>query len=293
MNDSVDMRGKTCLVTGATSGHGRAVAEELARRGADLVILGRSRDKCAVVRDDIAKITGTPPDTIICDLSSLADVRRAAEDFLSWGRPLHLLVNNAGQVNQGYRETVDGYEETFAVNYLSMFTLTLLLLDRMLKSAPARIINVSSDTHIIARIDLDDVMGLSKRYGLMGAYGRSKLAIVYFTRELAARLEGSGVTVNAVDPGPIASGIAKKDSIIAKAADFIIQLTFPKPDRAARTAIHLATAPELTGESGGYWRFMKKKEPTVSIDKDFGARLWTITVGMTGEDLVPKKVLTP
>ncbi len=289
MNNADDMRGRTCLVTGATSGHGRAVALELARRGADIVLLGRNREKCDAVRDKIRGITGRAPVILLCDLASLSEVRRAAAEFLNSGRPLHLLVNNAGQVNERYRETVDGYEETFAVNYLAMYTLTLLLLDRMRESAPARIINVSSDTHVIARIDLDDVTGRTKRYGFMAAYGRSKLAIVYFTRELAPRLTGSGITVNAVDPGPIASGIAKKNSLVSKVSDAIIQLTFPKPDRAARTAIYLATSPDLDGRSGEYWRFMKKKEPTVSADPGFGARLWEKTARMTGVDIAAKK----
>jgi retinol dehydrogenase 12 len=282
MDKGTDLSGRTCLVTGATSGHGEAVAKALARMGADMILLGRSREKCERVQAEIMHDTGRAPDVILADFSSLADVRRAAGEFLSWRRPLHVLVNNAGLVNRHFRETIDGIEETFAVNYLAMFQLTLLLLDRIIESAPARIVNVSSDTHIIADINLEDVQGRGKRYGLMGAYGRSKLAIVYFTLELAKRLAGSGVTVNAVDPGPIASGIAKKNELIAKIADVVIQLTFPKPERAARTALYLASSPEVEGASGGYWRFMKKKEPKVSSDPDFGAKLWEISVSMTG-----------
>jgi NAD(P)-dependent dehydrogenase (short-subunit alcohol dehydrogenase family) len=280
--DNADISGRTCLVTGATSGHGEAVAKGLARMGADLVLLGRSREKFERVRSEILDDTGRAPDFILADLSSQSDIRRSAAEFISWNRPLHVLVNNAGLVNQHFRETVDGIEETFAVNYLAMFKLTLLLLDRIVESAPARIINVSSDTHRIADLDLDDVQARGKRYGLMGAYGRSKLAIVYFTLELSKRLASAGVTVNAVDPGPIASGIAKKNELIAKIADAVIQLAFPKPERAARTALYLASSPEAEGVSGGYWRFMKKKEPKISADPDFGAKLWKISARMTG-----------
>lgn len=286
------LSGKTCLVTGATSGHGEAVAKALARMGADLVILGRSAGKCGRVAGEIADETGAEPAILLCDLSRQEDIRRAAGEFLSWGRPLHVLVNNAGIVNRHYRETPDGIEETFAVNYLSMFLLTGLLLDRIAGSAPARIVNVASDAHFMARIDLDDVEGRRGRYGIMGAYCRSKLAIVCFTRELARRLAGSGVTVNAVDPGPVASGIAKKPGFLPRLADAVIQLTFPGPDRAARTAVHLASSPEVEGLTGGYWRFMKQKEPKVPADPDFAARLWEISARMTGTDRTPKKELT-
>ena len=272
-------------MTGATSGHGRAVAIELARRGADVVLLGRSSEKCCAVQDEIQELTGRRPEVLICDMSSQSDIRRAAVHFLSWGRPLHILVNNAGLVNRRYCETVDGYEETFAVNYLAPFHLTLLLLDRMRQCAPARIINISSDTHYIADIDLNDVEGKSRRYSLMGAYSRSKLAIVYFTRELSRRLAGTGITANAVDPGPVRSNIANKPGALAKLANAIIQLTFPRPEIAARTAVFCASSPEMEGRSGGYYRFMKKKEPRVSTDPDFGAKLWEITARLIGVDI--------
>lgn len=282
MNSNTDLRGKTCLVTGATSGHGEAVARALARMGADVVLLGRSAEKCKRVHDGIAAETGRKPGVLLADFSSLEQVRHAAGEFISWNRPLHVLVNNAGLINQDFRETVDGFEETFAVNYLAPYLFTNLLLDTLRKSAPARIVNVSSDTHVIAELDLTDPEGRMKRYGLMSAYGRSKLALVYFTRELSRRLDKTGVTVNAVDPGPVASGIAKKPGFLARAANAVIQLTFPKPERAARTAIFLSSSHEMEGQTGGYWRFMKKKEPRVTRDPEFGARLWEITARMTG-----------
>ncbi len=293
MHNNAELHGKTCLVTGATNGHGEAVAKALARMGGDIILLGRNSEKCGRVKSEIEAETGKAPKVLLCDLSSLSDIRRAAAEFLSWGLPLHLLVNNAGLVNQKYRESADGYEETFAVNYLAMFALTNLLLDCIIESAPARIVNVSSDTHRIASLDLDDVEGKGKPYGLMGAYGRSKLAIVHFTLELARRLEGSGVTVNAVDPGPIASGIAKKPGLLARTADVIIQFTFPKPGRAARTALYLASSPDVEGQSGMYWRFMKRQEPKTPGGTAFSARLWEITAAMTGVDFAAgKKRLT-
>ncbi|TFH38119.1 MAG: SDR family NAD(P)-dependent oxidoreductase, partial [Chrysiogenales bacterium] len=264
------------------SGHGEAVAKALAQEGADLFILGRNPEKCVRVRDEIAGETARVPGIILCDLSSRKDIRRAAGEFLSLGRPLHLLVNNAGLVNRNFRETGDGVEETIAVNYLAMFQLTMLLLDCIVSSAPARIVNVSSDSHRIASIDPDDIEGRRGRYSIMGAYGRSKLAIVHFTMELARRLEGRGVTVNAVDPGPVASGIADKEGIVGKAANAIIRLTFPRPERAARTALHLAVSPYVEGMTGGYWRFMKKKEPRLAGCPDIGERLWKVSEGMTG-----------
>lgn len=283
------MRGRTCLVTGATSGHGEAVAKALAAMGADLVIHGRSSGKCERVAEEIRALFGRRPSVLVCDLSSRSDVKRAAEEFLSRSRPLHVLVNNAGQVNEVFRETADGVEETFAVNYLAMFQLTLLFLPRIIESVPARIINVSSDTHRIAHLDLEDPEGRKSRYSFMASYARSKLAIVYFTIELARRLEGTGITVNAVDPGPVASAIARKQGMIARLADWIIQRTFPSPEKAARTAVWLATDPAIQGESGCYYRFMKKKEPKLTGGEIFGARLWEMSERMTGTSYPLKK----
>ncbi len=282
LTDKKELNGKTCMVTGATSGHGRAVALALARMGADIIIMGRNREKCGAVGDEIRALAGRSPRVLMCDMSSLSDVRRAAHDFLSWDLPLHILVNNAGLVNHRFRETVDGHEETLAVNYFAPFLLTNLLLERIRRNAPARIINISSDTHFIADIDLDDVEARKRKYSFMGAYGRSKLALVYFTRELAARLAGTGITVNAVDPGPVASNIANKPGLIPKLANGIIQLTFPRPEKAARTAVFCASSQELEGKTGGYYRFMRKKEPGISSDPEFGAKLWEVTARITG-----------
>ncbi len=282
MNRSILMRGKTCLVTGAASGHGEAVAKALAAAGAELFILDRNEAGSLRVRDEIAELTGRAPGIILCDLSSMGDVRRAAGEFLALGRPLHLLVNNAGMVSRVFRETVDGMEETMAVNYLSMFQLTILLLDRMRESAPARIVNVSSDAHRVVSMDPNDIEGRKGRYSIMGVYGRSKLAVAYFTLELARRLQGTDVTVNALDPGPVASNIARKEGWIPKMAHAIIQFTFPKPERAARTCLHLSMSPDVEGMTGGYWRFMRKKEPRLTGGPELGRLLWEYSEDVTG-----------
>ncbi|HOW84060.1 MAG TPA: SDR family NAD(P)-dependent oxidoreductase [Spirochaetota bacterium] len=284
MNDLLKpMSGRRTVITGATSGHGRALATALTSMGADCLMIGRNRAKCEETVSLIRDKTGRAPGFVLCDLSSLRDIERAAREILADSRPIHILINNAGLVSQRYSETVDGNEETFAVNYLSMYALTIMLKPRIVESAPARIINVSSDTHRIGALDLDDIQGRNRRYTFMGAYSRSKLAVVHFTVELARLLEGTGVTVNAVDPGPIASGIADKPGVIPAIANAVIRLTFPSPEKACRTALHLAVSEEVAGTTGGYFRFMKMKPPkTVQKPGDFGMRLMHLSAKMTG-----------
>jgi NAD(P)-dependent dehydrogenase (short-subunit alcohol dehydrogenase family) len=281
-----DMTGRVCLVTGATDGHGRAVAEALSAAGADTVLLGRNPQKCETVQREIAEATGRKPDILLCDLMCRDDVDRAADQYLATGRPLHVLVNNAGLVNL-HRELNDaGLEQTFAVNYLSMFQLTLRLLDRMKESAPARIVNISSDTYRIAKLELDNLQ-LERDYSVSQAYGRSKLAILYFTLALARRIEGSGVTVNAVDPGPVASNIgANNPGFLYGLAGPIIRALFPRAARAARTCLSVATDPTLEQSSGGYWRSGKRrKDPLKQKDAALSAGLWRESARLTGVDL--------
>ncbi len=280
MNTPALMKGKTCLITGSTSGHGLAVAEALHGMGADIILHGPTREACDSVRSRFRSLTGT----VACDFSSRRDIERGAREVLSLQRPIHVLVNNAGMVSRRRALSADGVEMTFAVNYLAMFQFTLLLLPGLIKAAPARIVNVGSDAHVLSSLDPDDIDGSGKSYSAMGAYGRSKLGVAYFTEELARRLGGTGVTVNAVDPGPMATDIAKKPGLLPRVADAIIQLTFPAPARAARTAIHLASSPEVEGVSGKYFRFMKMKEPKLKSGPDFHGRLWEISASMTGAD---------
>jgi retinol dehydrogenase-12 len=291
MQEPWDVRGKTCLVTGATGGHGLALARLLARAGADVVLLGRNPERCIAAQDAVERDAGRRPAVVRCDLDSRADVDRAADEYLWSGRPLHLLISNAGLVTRHREESADGVERTMAVNYLAAFQLTLRLLPRLAENAPARIVLVASDAHRIVSLDPED-FELRRGWWFMGAYSKSKLALLFFARELAGRLAGSGVTVNSVDPGPIASGIADgKGGLLAPFASAVIKRVFPAPEKAARTTLHLATSPDLDGVSGTYWRFMERKEPRYApADPDLGARLWAWSVHRTGVDFPPSLV---
>jgi retinol dehydrogenase-14 len=280
-----DMTGRTCLVTGATDGHGRAVAEALARAGADVILLGRNPRKCEAAQHEIAAATGRKPDVLLCDLMIRQDVDRAAGEVLDSGCPLHLLVNNAGLVNLHRRVNAEGLEQTFAVNYLAMFQLTLRLVERLREFAPARIVNISSDTYKIAKLELDNLQ-LERGYSVSQAYARSKLAIVLFSLELARRLEGTGITVNAVDPGPVASNIAANNpGLLYTLAKPAIRHLFPSAARAARTCLLVATDPALETSSGGYWRSCKRREkPLKHPDPELSAGLWRESARLTGVD---------
>ncbi len=293
MTGRLDMRGRTCLVTGSTDGHGKAVALALAARGADVVLHARSRAKALAVRDEVARFAGgKAPEILLADLARVDEIESAVASYLASGRPLHVLVNNAGLVGLSRRENDAGLELTFAVNYLAMFRLTLGLLPRLHESGPARIVNVSSDTYRIAKLDLEDLQ-LERDYNMMKAYAQSKLAIVYFTLELARRLEAARVTagiaktggegdrgrdwvsVNAVDPGPVASNIgADNPGLAYRLVGPLIRGFFPSAARAARTALRLATDPGLERSTGGYWRSNARREKPLDFDPALSRALW-------------------
>lgn len=282
-----DMQGRTCLVTGATDGHGKAVALALAARGADVVLHGRSREKTLAVRDEVARgAGGKAPEILLADLARPDEIDAAVATYVASGRPLHVLVNNAGLVGLSRRTNEQGLELTFAVNYLAMFRLTLGLLPRLLESGPARIVNVSSDTYRIAKLDLDDLQ-LERGYSMTKAYAQSKLAIVYFTLELARRLEGGRaggrVTVNAVDPGPVASNIgADNPGLAYRLIGPLIRGFFPSASRAARTALILATNPALEAETGGYYRSRRRRAQPLDFDPELSRALWARSLALCG-----------
>jgi NAD(P)-dependent dehydrogenase (short-subunit alcohol dehydrogenase family) len=280
-----DLTGRTCLVTGASSGIGKAAARELARLGADLVLVCRDRGRGEAALTEIRKAAGNErSELLLADLSSQAQIRQLAKDYLASGRPLHVLLNNAGVIMQQRSETVDGIEATFAVNHLGYFLLTNLLLERLKQSAPARIVNVASDAHAYSggAMPFDDLEG-RKRYGPMRNYGISKLANILFTRELARRLEGTGVTANSLHPGFVASGFARNNG---RVASFLMSLASPfarSPEKGAETAVYLCASREVEDVSGGYFYDCKPKWPKSYAQSDADAkRLWEVSEAMTG-----------
>jgi NAD(P)-dependent dehydrogenase (short-subunit alcohol dehydrogenase family) len=248
-----NMNGKICLVTGGTNGIGKSTAQELARMGATVVIVGRDAQKTSEVVQEIRADSGNPNvDSLLADLSSQQAVRRLAYEFKNKYSQLHVLLNTAGAVFMQRQLSVDGVEMTFALNHLASFLLTNLLLDTIKASAPARIINVSSNAHTTGKIEFDNLQGewnYSPR-----VYENSKLANILFTMELARRLEGTGVTVNALHPGFTATGFAKNNSkVMATLVSIFAPLVARSPAKGAETSIFLASSPNVEGMTEMYF----------------------------------------
>lgn len=283
-NPIPDLSGKTILVTGATSGIGYEAAVDFAAAGARTVIIGRNPDKTDTVLAEIKKRSGSDTvDALLCDFSSQAAIRRLAQTVLDRYPRLDVLVNNAGAVHTRRTLTEDGIEATFAVNHLGYFLLTHLLLDRLVASAPARIVNVASTIHYRGTIDFDD-LGFEQGYAIMKAYARSKLANVLFTRELAKRLEGRGVTVNALHPGVVAThiwdGAPSWTQPLFALAKRIFMTT---PAQGAETILYLATYPDVAEVSGLYFEKNRPKEPSrLARDGEIAERLWVESEHLTG-----------
>jgi NAD(P)-dependent dehydrogenase (short-subunit alcohol dehydrogenase family) len=273
------------MITGATSGIGKAAALGLAHLGASLVLVARSRDRGERTLEEVRRVaTAGEVDLLLADLSSQTEIRQLAKDFLATGRPLHVLLNNAGLINRRREESVDGIEMTLAVNHLAYFLLTELLLERLQTSAPARIVNMASDAHEQAggRLDFDDLES-RRRYGFMRVYGKSKLANILFTRELAHRLEGSGVTANCMHPGFVGNNFARNNGLIASAGMLLLRPFIRSPEKGAETAIHLCASPEVAGVSGRYLHDRRGLRPRDFAENDEDARrLWQVSERMTG-----------
>ncbi len=278
--------GKVCLVTGATSGIGKETALGLARAGGTVVLVARNQQKGAAVLQTIKEKTGnTRIDLLIADLSRQADIHALANTFQQNYDQLHVLINNAGIILFQRVKTVDGLEMIFAVNYLSQFLLTNLLLNVVKRSAPSRIINMSSNAQgwLGTRLDLDDLQG-EKHFSGFLAYAGSKLAIICFTYELARRLEGTGVTVNTLHPGLVKTNFGRSE--LGKGSGFlglISSLFGTSPEKGAQTSIFLAASPDLAGVTGKYWKKCKQiRSAPISYDTEFTSKLWKISEQLTG-----------
>ncbi len=284
MTSGTDMTGRTCMITGATSGIGQAAALDLARLGASLVLVGRNPERGERALKEVRRASRVGDVTLLlADLSSQSEIRSLAADFLATGRPLHVLLNNAGVINLRREESGDGIETTFAVNHLAYFLLTRLLIERLKESAPARVVNVASDAHRGAgRLDFDDLES-RRRYSPMRVYGKSKLANILFTRELARRLEGTGVTANCMHPGFVGSNFAKNNGLLAVAAMKLLQPFARSPEKGAETAVYLCSSPKVEGVTGEYFQDCKPHEPRAfALDDEDARRLWEVSERMTG-----------
>jgi retinol dehydrogenase 12 len=281
------MKDRICLVTGANTGLGLETARGLARRGATVVMTARDVDKGRAAVEEVRRTSDNDDVELLeLDLASTASVRRAAASFLDRHDALHLLVNNAGLVLSERRTTDDGFEATFGVNHLGHFLLTWLLLDRLKASAPSRVINVASDVHRASRgLDFDDLQRERRRYIGFAAYNDSKLANVLFTRELARRLDDSGVVVHAVHPGAVKSGFARDGDtrgwfkvLVDVGSPFMIT-----PEQGARTTLYVATSDDAGQTTGEYWYKRKRRTPSgPARDAAAARRLWDVSVALLG-----------
>jgi len=283
ISDKTTMKDKVVLVTGANSGIGRAASLALAKKGATLVMVARDKERGEAARSEIIRESQNGSvDLLLADLSSLESVRQLATEFQRKYSKLHVLINNAGLFNQRRHVTMDGYENTFATNYLAPFLLTNLQLDLLKASAPSRIINVSSVGHYSGHINFDD-LNLEKEYGGWKAYGQSKLALVLFTHELAKKLQGTSVTVNAVHPGTVATNIWSRPLGPVGFIMALPKLFMTSPERGAETIVYLASSPDAKDLNGEYLEKLKvKKSSDESYNEETAQRLWDVSAKLTG-----------
>ncbi|MSP14708.1 MAG: SDR family oxidoreductase [Chloroflexi bacterium] len=277
------MHGKICIITGATSRIGRETARGLAKLGATVVVIGRNQPKSVATVEAIRQETGNPSiEYLLADLSVQGQIRALADDIIKRYPRIDVLVNNAGGTFLQRQLTSDGIEMTFALNHLAPFLLTHLLLDTLKVSTPSRIVNVSSGSHKQAKMNFDDLQG-TQHYAGFQAYGQSKLANLLFTYELAHRLEGTRVTVNALHPGLVATNVAGANGPLVRFIWWLITRFGISAAEGARTPIYLSSAAEVAGVTGRY--FYKERaisSSPASNDATAAARLWQMSAQLVG-----------
>jgi NAD(P)-dependent dehydrogenase (short-subunit alcohol dehydrogenase family) len=280
--------GKTCLITGSTSGIGKQIAIGLAKLNGNVVLVGRKRDRCEATVEEIRRNVSSNTNKyrisyLLADLSSQASIHQLAKEFLSSHERLDILVNNAGVFFHKRFTTVDGLEYTFAVNHLAPFLLTNLLFERIKSSTPSRIITTSSVAHMGARINFDDLQFERRRYSGVKAYSQSKLANILFTKELSRRSRGSGVTSNCFHPGGVRTNLVQTSPWYYRFIWAFVTPFLVSPCKGAETAIYLASSLDVEGISGKY--FVKKRQARISDsadDHNAAVRLWKISEELTG-----------
>ena len=271
------------LLTGATRGIGHAAAVELARRGAELGVVGRDPERVRETAQAAREAGGgAPVHEHVADLERMDEVRRLADEVLDRHPRIDVLVNNAGAMFTSRQVTDEGLERTFALNHLAPFLLTHLLLDRLRESAPARVVTTASDAHKSGRLDLEDLQGESS-FGAVRTYGTSKLCNILFTRELARRLEGSGVVANCLHPGAVRTGWGKNDGVLARIALTAAGPFLRSPERGARSLVWLALDPAAGDLNGAYVVNEKVAQPNAQArDEVLATGLWEASERLAG-----------
>jgi len=274
MTTQQTMAGKVVVITGATSGIGQVAAERLAALGARIVLIARDRDRAEATLARLKAAGPAAPSAHFADLASIAETRRVGAEIAAAEPRVDVLINNAGALFNSRRLSPDGLEMTFAVNHMAYFVLTEALRERLVGSNPARVVSTASMAHAGAKLDFDDLQ-MARGYSGMAAYGRSKLANILFTRELARRLAGTGVTANCLHPGFVATRFGDQSGGLMQAIMPLAKLLAISPRKGAETIVYLASSPAVAGMTGLY--FVKSKPAKVSPEAEddaAAARLW-------------------
>ena len=280
---SFEIKNKNVLITGATSGIGEATAIDLAKQGANIFFIARNNLKAQNLSDKIEFISGKRPKFFIADLASLKNIKDAALEFISLDIPLHVLLNNAGLINNNRKETVDGFEEVFSINHLAYFYLTHLLLDKLKEDSPSRIINVSSGAHAFVKgFNFHDVHSLTE-YKPFKVYGYSKLANILFTKKLAQILDKDNITVNCLHPGVVGTSFGQNNGILQKILFYIAKPFMRSSEKGAESSIYLCSSSNVEAVTGEYFYNCKVSQTSKwaksQVDAD---RLWDLSKQLTG-----------
>tara|TARA_B100001989_G_scaffold98479_1_gene68783 strand:- start:136 stop:993 length:858 start_codon:yes stop_codon:yes gene_type:complete len=281
MNENLE--NKVCLITGATNGIGEEAAKELNKMGAEIVFVARNEEKGEQLKAELKEATGKEPTMILANLSSQAEVKSAAEKFLSMEKPLDILLNNAGIMNRERNITEDGLEEVFSVNHLAYFTFTLMLIDKLKSTEGSRVVNVASGAHqFVKEMNFGDLQS-EKVFKPMQVYGQSKLANILFTKSLANKLADHGVTVNCLHPGFVSTGIGSNNKGIWNILMSLARPFARKTDKGAETSVYLCSSPEVKDISGEYFVDCKiEKVSDAAKSSDQADKLWEISSELTG-----------